>query len=159
MIRVINPNSSDEILLVANRMRETLIDVLGDDKGKNFYTQDWLVNRVKWHLDPKNCISKILLSVINNDQIIGHAIARLEIDQEKLNFGYFSTIYVEPDSRHKGYAKELMDNVEEWFLELGLRKFVYNTAENHHRLIKAFTARGYQITHRENEMVQLTKLI
>jgi ribosomal protein S18 acetylase RimI-like enzyme len=158
MIREIDSNSSAEILLVAQRMRETLLEVLGAEKGKSLYTQDWLVDRVRWHLNPDCSVSKIFLYVTNDNEIIGHAIARIEKDQEQVSFGYFSTIYIEPSFRHKGLAKELMDKVENWFDELNLKKFVYNTAENHSRLIKAFIARGYQITHNENEMVQLTKL-
>jgi hypothetical protein len=38
-------------------------------------------------------------------------------------------------------------------------KAVYNTAENHTKLIRLFESHGYGITHRESEMVQLTKMI
>ena len=51
-IREIDPTSKEEISLVASRMRETLIEVLGEERGTALYSMDWLRNRVLWHLDP-----------------------------------------------------------------------------------------------------------
>ena len=52
-IREINPNSNDEIALVASRMQKTLIEVMGEKRGSNFYSMEWLVERVQWHLNPE----------------------------------------------------------------------------------------------------------
>ena len=38
----INPHSTDEIELVAARMRQTLIEVLGEEEGTALSSMDWL---------------------------------------------------------------------------------------------------------------------
>lgn len=156
-IREINPDSENEIRLVAARMGETLVEVLGPEKGASYYSSEWLIDRVRWHLDKNNCEAKVIVSGEEDQAICGHAIARLEKDEENRLFGYFSTIYVSPQSRGKGLALNMMEYIEQWFISHKMKKIIYNTAENHHRLIKIFLRRGYEITHRENEMVQLTK--
>lgn len=97
--REINSESHDEIALVASRMRQTLVEVLGEEKGTALYSMDWLLNRVRWHLDPNQTIGKIFLVEDNGTRILGQAIARIEYDENKAEFGYFSTVFVEPGSR------------------------------------------------------------
>ena len=41
-IRAIDPQSRAEVELVASRMRQTLVEVLGEEVGGNMYTMDWL---------------------------------------------------------------------------------------------------------------------
>ena len=155
-IREIDPNSDAEIHLVAQRMRQTLVEVLGEEKGGEMYTMDWLIERVRWHLNFKNTDGRVFLSESQGGEIIGHAIAR--IDHGSL-FGYFSTVFVEPSSRRHGVANSLVKHVESWFSERKMPKVVYNTANNHVALIGLFTAHAYEITHAESEMVQLTKIL
>jgi ribosomal protein S18 acetylase RimI-like enzyme len=155
MIREIDPDSREEIELVAKRMRLTLIDVLGDEKGTALYTMQWLIDRVRWHLAPERR-AKIYLAE-TQDGIAGQAIARIENDDSGNPYGYFSTIYIEPQSRRQGIARILMDQVEEWFIEQKVPKVTYNTAVHHVRLKKIFELRGYKVTLEESEMVQLTK--
>lgn len=50
-IREIDPILINEIELVATRMRQTLVEVLGPEKGTALYTMEWLLERVRWHLD------------------------------------------------------------------------------------------------------------
>jgi len=156
-IREIDPDSASEITLVASRMRQTLIEVLGKENGSTLYSMDWLLERVKWHLDPKQTTAKIFLAESPRLEIIGHAIARIEKDDEGNSYGYFSTIFIEPASRNRGTANALLLHVEDWFRQMKLPKVIYNTAENHSKLIRLFEKNGYQITARELEMVQLTK--
>ena len=132
-IREIDPQSEFEIKLVAQRMRQTLVEVLGEEKGGSMYTMDWLVNRVT-----------------------GHAIARID---HASTFGYFSTVFVQLSSRRSGIATCLMRHVEDWFSKGGIPKIIYNTADNHVALIALFKSEGYEITHAESEMIQLTKVI
>jgi GNAT superfamily N-acetyltransferase len=155
-IREIDPTSDAEIQLVAQRMRQTLVEVLGEEKGGSMYTMDWLIERVRWHLDPKNTDGRVYLSEGQNGEIIGHAIARIDHGS---SFGYFSTVFVVPSSRRQGVATSLMKHVEDWFLKCGMPKIVYNTADNHVALIGLFKAHGYEITDSESEMVQLTKIL
>lgn len=160
-IREINSNSVDEIKLVAGRMRQTLIEVLGEEKGTKLYSMDWLTERVLWHLDPKLTTAKIFLTEDIHGKILGHAISRIETDNSGNHFGYFSTIFVEQNSRGKGIADSLVLHVESWFKQMNMAKIIYNTAENHSKIIRLFGRHGFNITYRnpENEMVQLTKFL
>lgn len=153
-IREIDPQSKFEIDLVAERMRQTLVEVLGEKKGGSMYSMDWLIGRVRWHLDAKNTDGRVFLSENHERKIIGHAIARIDHGSA---FGYFSTIFVEPSSRRHGIATSLMNHVEDWFSARRMPKIIYNTAENHVALIGLFKSHGYKVTHSESEMVQLTK--
>ena len=155
-IREIDPQSELEISLVAQRMRQTLVEVLGEEKGGSMYTMDWLIDRVRWHLDPKNTDGRVFLSENQDGKILGQAIARVDHGS---SFGYFSTIFVEPSSRKRGIAADLIRHVEEWFSKSGMLKIIYNTAENHVALIRLFKSHSYEITHSESEMVQLTKFL
>lgn len=161
IIREINPESQQEISLVALRMRQTLVEVLGEDKGTSMYSIDWLKDRVLWHLDPKLTTAKIFLIEDVNGNILGHAIARIEQDHNAKPYGYFSTIFVEPNSRSKGMADRLVLHVEEWLKQMNMPKIIYNTADNHTKIIRLFNRHGFQITyhHAENKMVQLTKVL
>lgn len=155
-IREIDPQSEFEIDLVAERMRQTLVEVLGEDRGGSMYSMDWLKNRVLWHLDPLSTNGKVFLSVNQQGEITGHAIARID---HGTSFGHFSTIFVEPTSRRHGVASCLVEHVEKWFTERGMPKIVYNTAENHVAIINLFKSHGYNITHSESEMLQLSKTL
>lgn len=156
-IREIDPSSADEISLVASRMRQTLVEVLGEEKGTALYTMEWLLDRVRWHLDSKQTTAKIFLAEAGKGRVSAHAIARLERDAGGHSYGYFSTIFVAPEVRNQGVASSLIFHVESWLKSMRMPKIVYNTAENHFKLIRLFERHGFQITHRENEMVQLTK--
>jgi len=153
-IREIDPHSEVEINLVAQRMRQTLVEVLGKEKAESMYTMDWLIERVRWHLDSKNTDGRVFLSEDRGGKIVGQAIARIDHGS---SFGYFSTIFVEPAFRRNGIALSMMKHVEDWFLENKMPKIVYNTANNHFALISLFKSYGYKITEAESEMVQLTK--
>jgi GNAT superfamily N-acetyltransferase len=156
-IREINHHLESEISLVAARMRQTLVEVLGEEKGSALYTMDWLVSRVKWHLDSTKTNAKVFLIKNADNEIVGHAIARIEGGEGQENYGYFSTVFIEPNSRDQRMASALIKHVEKWLRAMQMPKVVYNTAENHKKLIRLFDHHGYQITHKESEMVQLTK--
>ncbi len=156
-IRKIDPESKTEIELVAKRMRQTLVDVLGEEKGGSLYTMEWLVNRVLWHLDPTKTIARVLLSTDRNGKITGQAIARIETDDSGEKFGYFSTIYVEPGSRGQGVGTTLVKAVESWFLEKRMNFIIYNTAANNSRLIGLFESLGFNLIDKYNDMVRLKK--
>lgn len=158
VIRELDPSSGREVELVAVRMRETLIEVLGEQRGSTFYTMDWLRDRVLWHLDARNAEAKIFLSEDGHGRITGQAIARVEKGDHG-SYGYFSTIYVEPAARKRGVATSLLQRIEAWLREKGMPRIVYNTAETNDRLIRLFGRHGYTVTHRNCDMVQLTKAL
>jgi ribosomal protein S18 acetylase RimI-like enzyme len=115
------------------------------------------VDRVRWHLDSSQTAAKIFLIEGYQQQIIGHAIARIETDSEGSSFGYFSTIFIEGNSRKQGLAQALIETVEAWLMSMKMPKIVYNTAKNHFALIRLFERNGFKIAHEESEMVQLVK--
>jgi GNAT superfamily N-acetyltransferase len=156
-IREINPNSEEEISLVAARMRQTLVEVLGEEKGTSLYSMEWLLGRVRWHLNSNLATAKIFLIEDDNCEIVGHAIARIDTDSDERRFGYFSTVFIVPAYRKKGLARSLLLHVEAWLRSMKMQKIAYNTAENHSQLINLFEKNGFAITHREGEMVQLSK--
>lgn len=145
-----------EIEIVARNMRQTLIDVMGAERGGEFYSLDWLVDRVRWHLAPERT-AKVLVVEGSDGRIVGHAIVRVEVDEEGASFGYFSTIFVEEASRRRGLATRLMASAEGWVRGHQLRRVVYNTAASNERLLPLFQRHGYRVTLREGDMVQLTK--
>jgi ribosomal protein S18 acetylase RimI-like enzyme len=154
-IREINPDSSQEIDLVASRMRSTLVDVLGKDKGESMYTMDWLRDRVMWHLSPDRD-AKVFLAE-ENSEIVAPAIVRVEKNDNDISYGYFSTIYVATKFRNKGIATKLIQTVEAWCSDKKLPYVTYNTADDNDRLIELFKRLSYEIVARKSEMVQLKK--
>ena len=156
-IRDLNQSSTDELELVAKRMQLTLIEVLGEEKGKSMYSMEWLVQRVLFHLSDQTT-GKVLVCEDSKGEICGHAIGRLEHDASSDAYGFFSTIFVDSKSRRSGFATALMDALESWFRTLGVKRVVYNTAESNTKLIKLFECDGYAITLRQSEMVELTKV-
>ncbi|MEQ1936174.1 MAG: hypothetical protein ABL962_20145, partial [Fimbriimonadaceae bacterium] len=83
-IRPLNPNSIEEIELVAKRMRLTLMEVISVEEGEKMYTMDWLIERVKFHLDPTLCDGQVFLAEADDGTILGHTIVRIESGE-----GYF----------------------------------------------------------------------
>ncbi|MBY0316952.1 MAG: GNAT family N-acetyltransferase [Bdellovibrionales bacterium] len=158
LIREINSSSNDEISWVAERMRATLIDVLGRNIGEGLYSMDWLNERVRWHIDSKKTTGKVFISENPEQEKTGQAIARLE-HRDGERYGYFATLYVEPNFRRQGIAAQLMLQVERWFKKLKMSKIVYNTAKSNDRLISLFKRQGYRITLEHKDMIQLTKYI
>ncbi len=155
-IREIDPLSVSEVELVAQRMRQTLVEVLGEEEGSSMYSMDWLIQRVRWHLNPLNTNGRVFLLEDHVGTIVGHAIARIDHDS---SFGYFATIFIEASSRRRGAASRLINHVEDWFLKFNMTKIHYNTAVNHVAVLNLFKSHGYVLTHVEADMVQLTKFL
>jgi ribosomal protein S18 acetylase RimI-like enzyme len=158
-IRDLDKSSMDEIELVASRMRLTLIDVLGEERGGSMYSAEWLRNRLLWHLDPQSTTARVLLAEGEKGPIAGHAIGRMEREGENDAYGYFSTLYVEPGARGGGIGSQLVEAMMDWFAEIGMPKVVYNTASSNLRLIRLFERQGFVITLAEGEMVQLSRAL
>ncbi|MCU0657172.1 MAG: GNAT family N-acetyltransferase [Polyangiaceae bacterium] len=145
-----------EIEIVARNMRQTLIDVMGEERGAGFYSLEWLIERVRWHLAPERT-AKVLVVEGAGGRIVGHAIVRVEVDEGGERYGYFSTIFVEEAWRRKGLGKRLLTSVERWVQGHQLRRVIYNTAASNKRLLPLFLRHGYRVSLQEGEMVQLTR--
>jgi hypothetical protein len=85
------PDCEAEIALVAQRMRDTLVEVEGPEVGGSLYSMDWLRERVRWHLNPLEAVARVYLAIDADQQVIGHTIVRKEEDEERGTFGLFST--------------------------------------------------------------------
>lgn len=151
-IREIDPQSEAEIELVAKRMHLTLVDVLGEQEGGSMYSHEWLVNRVRFHLDPHQ--SQIF--IVENDQaeIIGHCIVRRETEAGA-HFGLFSTTYVTPEYRRQGAAQALLTRGEAWMRAKGLREAVTYTSSSNAKLICLYQKNGYEIFLRDESRKML----
>lgn len=156
-IRALGQASTDEVELIAARMRATLQEVLGPEAGEALYTMEWLRERVRFHLEAARDRAAVLVAEDATGAIIGHAIVREERDELARAFGLMSTIYVLPASRRAGVADRLVDEVEAWIHARGLARAATNTGSQNHPLIRLFENRGYAIRVRTRDMVQLSR--
>lgn len=160
-IRALDPHAPEEIALVAARMRATLVEVLGPERGTSMYTLAWLEDRVRWHLDPQHCQGAVLLAE-QGDAIVGHTIVRIEADGDHARpLGLFSTIHVVPPARRAHLASALVVEGEAWLLEHDPGRLATHTSTTNTPLIRLFEAHGYQIVLEdpELEMVQLSRAV
>ncbi len=157
IIRPINRSNTGEIELVASRMRETLVEVVGQERGTAMYTMDWLIQRVLFHLDPSQSTAQVYVSESSDGHLSGHCIVRKEFDDQGAPYGLFSTTYVEPQSRRLGIANALLVHGEEWMHNLGLTMVATATSKTNEKLIKMYFKHGYKMVVTTDEMVRLEK--
>ena len=160
-IRPIDPKSHEEVELVAQRMRSTLVDVLGEETGGSMYTMDWLRQRVLFHLDPAQSTAQVFVSENDQKHITGHCIVRIDRDDSGNQVGLFSTTYVEPESRRLGTANALLLHGEKWMIQQGMPKALTYTSDSNAKLINLYKKHGYEITvtDAEKKMVGLSKIL
>jgi GNAT superfamily N-acetyltransferase len=158
-IREIAPDCESEIELVARRMRETLVEVEGEEVGGSLYTMDWLRERVRWHLDPLTAVAKVYLAIDADQQVLGHTIVRRETDEAGRPFGLFSTTYVLPSARRRGVARLLLAAGEDWMRQQGLPRAATWTSETNVRLINLYRSHGYSQTARDVHEVTATWMV
>lgn len=162
VLRDLNPSSALELDLVAHRMRATLVEVEGYERGFNMYTLDWLRDRVRWHLDPTKVAARVVLAGEPGAEPVGHSIFRLERDDAGA-FGLISTTYVLPDYRRHGIAAALLAEAEDWFRAQGAYAAGTWTSSTNAALIGLYERHGYAITESGpndltgTTMVKLTK--
>ncbi len=159
-IRPLPPGDEPAIALVAERMRLTLVEVLGEERGASMYSTEWLRDRVRWHLDPSCCTGQVLLAE-DNGRVLGHTIVRVEAEDAGQMLGLFSTTYVEPASRRSGVADALIESGEAWIAERGMTRAVTDTSRTNAPLIYLFEKHGYTIVLSvpELQMVRLAKVL
>ena len=140
----------DQIIqLIAERMRLTLIQVLGEDRGGSMYEMDWLVDRVRFHMDPTRCTGRIIIAELDELLVAGHTIVRVENKDE----GLFSTIYVAPPHRGRGIGQDLVSAGEHWFRSLRVARMTTYTHPKNAGLIHLFKNRGYSLTPIDDDFV------
>ena len=148
----VHPTDEDLIALVARRMKSTLVEVLGAERGAQMYTMTWLRQRVREHLGREDAAVFVALET----SVMGHTIVREEtLDHGVL--GLFSTTYVVPDARRRGAADALLDTGEAWMRQRGLARAATHTAADNTPLHKLYERRGYTIDLRTGGMVRFAR--
>jgi GNAT superfamily N-acetyltransferase len=140
-------------------MRETLVEVLGAERGRALYTMDWLRARVLWHLDPAESTAQVFLAEAPDRRITGHTIVRIDADDAGEPIGLFSTTYVEPASRRLAIATRLLLRGEAWMAEHGMAVAVTDTSATNVKLIHLYEKHGYAIVETCADMVRLAKAL
>lgn len=143
-VRLIDPLSSAEIALVANRMLETLVEVEGTERGLQIHSIEWLEQRVRWHLDAAAVTGQVLVAEDAGGDIVGHLICRLD-NRGAVPTGLIATAYVLPAFRRSGIARDLVDRAHHWFRAQGAALTSTWTSGTNSRLISLFEKFGYQI--------------
>jgi GNAT superfamily N-acetyltransferase len=146
-IRPLDPASEEEIALVARRMRATLAEVVGAARGPEMFTLEWLMERVRWHLEPSR--AAVFLAE-HGGAIVGHTIVR-EQPWRGGPSGLFSTTYVAPEARRLGVARALLERGEAWMRERGLPSASTWTAAHNVKLIRLYEGRGYAVVETQSE--------
>lgn len=157
-IRELNPIEPAEIRLVAERMRDTLVEVEGEERGRHMYTLEWLEARVRWHLDPNNTMAQVLLAIDADGAIVGHTIYRIELAESE-PFGLISTTYVVPSARNAGWAAKLLTCTHDWFIRKGVSLSCTWTSATNTPLIGLYTKFGYEVVDRGPNDITGTTMI
>ncbi len=158
-IRPIDAANAAEIQLVAQRMRQTLIEVLGEARGSAMYSPAWLEQRVRWHLDGHATTGEVLLAETLDGVIVGHTIVRIDQDEAGAPVGLFSTIYVDPAFRNAGVAQRLVTCGEAWMVRYALSRAVTYTDVDNIKLQTLFRARGYVMKAMPDDFVELSRAL
>jgi GNAT superfamily N-acetyltransferase len=148
-VRPLTRGEEENILLVASRMRQTLAEVLGEERGTGLYSLDWLRNRVLFHLDT----GQVLLAE-SAGQVLGHCMLRVEGD-----IGLYATTFVRPESRRAGVAQALLSAGEVWLVAQGVQALATDTALENTKLIRLFESRGFKVVHTTQEMLRLSRAL
>ena len=155
-IRTINPIDS-EIELIASRMRQTLIEVLGEEKGKEMYSMPEVIERVRWHLDPEKVCAHVFVAEDDAGKNVGHTIVRVDDDGEGNPIGLFATTYIIPEVRRKGLAVRLIEEGERWMKGQDMAYAATYTDEDNEKLQQLYLQQGYVISPMPKGFVKLSK--
>jgi N-acetylglutamate synthase-like GNAT family acetyltransferase len=136
-------------------MRATLMEVLDPARGEAMYTIEWLVDRVRQHLDGRH-VGAVFVAE-DDGEIVGHTIVRIEHDAARGTHGLFSTVYVVPTARRKSAAVSLLERGEAWLREHEMSEAATWTATTNVPLHELFARLGYSIVEESGEMVRLWK--
>ncbi|MDA1260619.1 MAG: GNAT family N-acetyltransferase, partial [Planctomycetota bacterium] len=116
----------EEIECVALSMRETLIEVLGEEAGSAMYSLEWLRARVHAHLDPAQLDGAGFIAEAADGSRLGHLLARPDRDGER-SIGLIATVYVDRLRRGAGIASRLFESGEAWLHARGFDEIAYDT--------------------------------
>lgn len=138
-------------------MQKTLVEVLGEERGKTMYSMAWLVERVRFHIDSDRCRGEVFIAETEGARkFAGHTIVRIELEDGQ-PFGLFSTFYVVPEFRRRLVATALIQRGEEWMKDRGLERAATDTSLTNDRLIQLCKKQGYKKIFQNAEMLRLSK--
>jgi GNAT superfamily N-acetyltransferase len=155
-IRIIEPSEA-EIELIAERMLETLVEVLGKEEGGAIHTMEDVIQRVRWHLDPDAVCAQIFVAENGDQENVGHTIVRIDKDDDGEAIGLFATTYILPKVRRSGLAIRLLKRGEEWMLTQGMSVAATYTDKHNTKLHKLYLGQGYQMSPMPKSFVKLSK--
>ena len=144
VIREIDAANAAEVRLVAQRMRDTLIEIEGVERGTEMYSLGWLEDRLRWHLNPDRTTAQVLVATDDEGVILGHTIYRIE-SPEIEPFGLISTTYVLPSARKSGLATKFLVCAHQWFVSHDVTSSCTWTSSSNVPLISLYKKFGYQI--------------
>ena len=153
-IRGVTLEDAEDIEWIALHMRQTLIEVLGEERGRQMYTLEWLTNRVRSHLDAEQLIGNVFLAEVDRTRV-GHSIVRVEGTDPPI--GLFSTTYVLPVARKSNVATRLIERGEQWMIGQDLKEAVTYTDGNNSKLQSLYLKHGYEMTSMPGDFVKLSK--
>ncbi len=159
-IESLTPDEGEEIQRIAERMRLTLMEVVGEERGKSMYEMPWLEGRVRQHLDSPDVTGAVFVARVGEAPAsVGHTIVRIERDEEGEPMGLFSTSYVAPSARRHGIADALLLRGEAWMRERKMPTFATHTSSTNTPLIRLYEKHGYKIVQSipEDKMIRLAK--
>lgn len=156
-IRRLVASAERDIALVATRMRETLVEVLGEERGAALYGMEWIRERVLFHLDAAKSTAVVLLAELEDGQIAGHTIVRREQEETGRVVGLFSTSFVARPYRRRGIAAAMLVAGEDWLRTHNLAAAVTYTSANNQPLIGLYRKHGYDVVDARADMVKLEK--
>ena len=88
-IRTLQADEDAGIAWVAACMRQTLIEVLGEARGAQMYTEAWLLERVHAHLDPGQLVAQVFVAE-RDGVLLGYTMVRRDEDDGGEAIGVFS---------------------------------------------------------------------
>lgn len=156
-LRTVLPDEEDTILLIGRRMLATLEEVLGAERAHELYTLEQTVERVRWHLNPSAVAAAVFVVDTAEGKCVGHAIVRIDQDEENREFGLFGTLYVDPAARNQGVATALIGRGEQWVRNQSLKRVATYTDEHNHKLQTLFLSKGYLLSPMPKQFVKLQK--
>jgi GNAT superfamily N-acetyltransferase len=142
--RVAAAGDDAAIAWIARGMHATLVEVEGEAVGGALYTPEWLLARVRWHLDPSCSTAAVWVAERAPGEIAGHTIVRVERREDGTRFGLVSTTYVDPAWRREGLASRLLAQGEAWFVSQALDESSTWTSATNAKLIALYGRAGYR---------------
>lgn len=162
-VRIVAPNDAETIELIAQRMRLTLVEVLGAARANEMFDHSELVGRVHWHLDRSepDRAAEVFVAEDATGWIVGHTMVRRESGEpfETEPVGLFATTYVEPRARRTGVASALLGRGERWMRERGLSIASTFTDPDNFRLRALYVRHGYHWTCVDDTWIRATKTL